>query len=148
MSHWCYPCGKYPTEKEYVKCKEQGHDMDLEDDYQPSRSELGLKPISEGKVRNNSRNDENSTIENIMDFLVKKTSRIVISSNDSSRVYASIQVNEHQETFEIDSKSTKTLRWLKATYYKETREIHSEESFKQALDIIKGQAFYSGKTKI
>src|SRR3989338_7587830 len=147
MPHWCYQCGKYPTDEEYVKCKEQGHDMDLEDDYQPSRSELGLKQISEGKVRNNSRNDENSTIENLMDFLLKKTSRIVISSNDSSRVYASIQVNEHQETFEIDSKSTKTLRWLKATYYKETREIHSEESFKQALDIIKGQALYSEKIK-
>ena len=147
MSHWCYPCGKYPTDEEYVKCKEQGHDIDLEDDYPTSRLELGLKLISEGKVRNNSRKDENSIIENLMDFLLKKKSRIVISSNDSSRVYASIHVNEHQETFEIDSKATKTLSWLKATYYKETREIHSEESFKQALDIIKGQALYSGKTK-
>ena len=148
MSHWCYPCGKYPTDEEYVKCKEQGHDIDLEDDYTPSRSELGLKLISEGKVRNNSRKDENSTIENLMDFLLRKTSRIVISSNDSSRVYASIQVNEHQETFEIDSKATKTLRLFKATYYKETREILPEEYFKQALDIIKGQAIHSEKTKM
>lgn len=147
MAHWCYHCGKYPTEEEYEKCKEQGHDIDLEDDFHPSRTELGLKPIAEGKIHNNSRKDENSTIENLMDFLLKKKSRIVISSNDSSRVYASIHVNEHQETFEIDSKATKTLRWFKATYYKETREIHSEESFKQALDIIKGQAFYSEKTK-
>jgi hypothetical protein len=45
MSHWCYPCGKYPIEEEYEKCKEQGHDMDLEDDYRPNRSESGLKPI-------------------------------------------------------------------------------------------------------
>src|SRR3989338_2466851 len=147
MSHWCNDCGKYPTEKEYEKCKEQEHDIDLEDDYQPSRSELGLKPILKNQFHTNSRKDENSTIEHLMDFLLKKTSRIVISSNDSSRVYASIQVNGHQETFEIDSKATKTLRWLKATYYKETREIHSEESFKQALDIIKGQAFYSEKSK-
>lgn len=147
MPHWCYQCGKYPNEKDYETCKEQGHDIDLEDDYHPSRIELGLKPLSEGKIRNNSRNDEHPTIENLMEFLLKKTSKIIISNNDPSRVYASIQVNEHQETFEIDSKATKTLRWLKATYYKETREIHSEESFKQALDIIKGQAFYGGATK-
>ena len=145
MSHWCYHCGKYPTEEEYEKCKEQKHDIDFENDFHPSRTELGLKPISENKVRN-SRKDENPT-ENLMDFLLKKTSRIVISSNDSSRVYASIQVNDHQETFEIDSKATKTIRWLKSSYYKETREIHSEESFKQALDTIKGQAFYGGSTK-
>ncbi len=147
MDHWCYHCEKYPTEEEYEECKKQGHDIDLEDDYNPSRLELDLKPTSKNKDRSNSRKEENSTIEDLMDFLLKKTSKIVISSNDSSRVYASIYVNEHQETFEIDSRSTKTLRWFKASYYKETREIHSEESFKQALDIIKGQAFISEKTK-
>lgn len=147
MSHWCYQCRKYPTEKEYEKCKEENHDVDLENDYQPTRTELGLKPILQRKGRNNSRSNETSIAEDLMDFLLKKTSRIVISSNDSSRIYASIHVNDHQETFEIDARANKTLRWFKASYYKETREIHSEESFKQALDIIKGQAIHAEKPK-
>ncbi|HEY4681508.1 MAG TPA: hypothetical protein VIH04_09655 [Nitrosarchaeum sp.] len=147
MSHWCYQCGKYPTEKEYEKCKEENHDVDLEDDYQPTRTELGLKPIVQSKGHNNSRSNEISIVEDLMEFLLKKKSKIVISSNDSNRVYASIHVNDHQETFEIDVRANKTLRWFKASYYKETREIHSDESFKQALDIIKGQAIHAKKPK-
>jgi len=44
MSHWCLTCMKYPSEKQYeTVCKEKEHDIDFEDQYQPSRKELGIK---------------------------------------------------------------------------------------------------------
>ncbi len=42
MSHWCFTCKKCPTEEEYEFCKENHHDIDYEDLFQPSRKELGL----------------------------------------------------------------------------------------------------------
>jgi hypothetical protein len=53
LTHWCLTCRKYPTEEEYERiCKERQHDIDFEDQFQPSRKELGLsvKPKSEKKT--------------------------------------------------------------------------------------------------
>ncbi len=52
MSHWCLTCKKYPTEEEYETiCKEKQHDIDFEDQFQPSRNELGLSTISKSEKK-------------------------------------------------------------------------------------------------
>ncbi|GKS66870.1 hypothetical protein YTPLAS73_04170 [Nitrosarchaeum sp.] len=53
MSHWCLTCKKYPSEEDYESiCKEKRHDIDFEDQFEPSRKELGLstKSKSENKT--------------------------------------------------------------------------------------------------
>ncbi len=50
MTHWCLTCKKYPTEEQYETiCKEKQHDIDFEDQYDPSRKELGLSNKSKTK---------------------------------------------------------------------------------------------------
>ncbi len=52
MSHWCLTCMKYPTEEQYETiCKEKEHDIDFEDEYQPSRKQLGLETKSKSEKK-------------------------------------------------------------------------------------------------
>ncbi|MEW6042939.1 MAG: hypothetical protein AB1608_01605 [Thermoproteota archaeon] len=55
--------------------------------------------------------------QKLYEFLQDRIKRIVISQNDSSRVYALVEINGHNETIELDTK--RAVSWLKSSFYKE-----------------------------
>ena len=91
-------------------------------------------------------NQDKGTVDKIIDFIHSKTAKIVRSKQDTSKIYAKILVNDHYETFEIDENSTRLILWLKNSFKKQTGKIHSTESFKQAIEYVKGDAFYNENT--
>ncbi len=91
-------------------------------------------------------NTEKVPIDKIIDFLHSKTVKIVRSKQDTSKIYAKIQVNDHYETFEIDENSTRLILWLKNSFKKQTGKIYPTDSFKQAIEYVKGDAFYNDNT--
>lgn len=93
-------------------------------------------------------NQDKVPIDKIIDFIHLKTAKIVRSKHDTSKIYAKIEVNDHYETFEIDENSTRLILWLKNSFKKQTGKIYATESFKQAIEYVKGDAFYNENTKL
>ena len=130
MSHWCLTCMKYPSKEDYETiCKEQNHDIDFEDQYNPSREELGLEK---------SKQESETQVKKLLKFVTPQVKKLVISESDSSGIYGLVTVNNHLETIEMGS--SQSISWLKAKYFEETHDIFSEESYKSALDMIRARA--------
>lgn len=137
MSHWCYTCLKYPTEEQYETiCKEKDHDIDFEDQFNPTNKELGIEtPKQESETH----------VKKLLKFIVPQIKKLVISESDSSRIYGLVSVNNHLETIEIGT--GQSINWLKAKYFEETKDVFSEESYKAALDLIISRAPYMEQVK-
>ena len=60
----------------------------------PKKDHVELDPETE---------EQPSNVELLLNFLSDKIKRIVISSNDSSKVYALISVKDHFETIDLGS---------------------------------------------
>ena len=105
-----------------------------------------LKPISPESIMDEDKvelkNDENmeqpSTVDLLLNFLGNKIKKIVISSNDSSTVYALISVKDHFET--IDLSSNQAIDWLKANYYMKNFKVFSDEDYKKSLGLIRAKS--------
>ena len=74
----------------------------------------------------------------LLKFVTPKIKKLIISDTDSSEIYGLVVVNGHLETMEIGS--SQSIRWLKATYFEQTEEIFSRESYISALEMIKARS--------
>lgn len=76
-------------------------------------------------------------------FLEDKIKRIVISQNDSSRVYAVMEINGHNETIELNTE--RATNWLKSSYYKEKSEFYPNQAYEDVLNLVRSNAQFSDK---
>jgi len=132
----CFDCSKDVTGQEKDSCKEQGHDLDYTNQWD------GGPTLSQVREREKAKEPQKN-ISKLLDFAKKNIVKIIISQNDSSRVYALIKSDDHLETIELGSVSS--VSWLKAKYYDEKKEILSDESYKSLIDLIRAKAQFSDK---
>lgn len=79
----------------------------------------------------------------IYEFLQHKVKRIIISHNDSSRVYALVEINGHHETIELGT--AKSISWLRSSYYKGKSEFYPNQVYEDVLNLVKSNAQFSDK---
>ena len=82
--------------------------------------------------------------QTLYNFLQGKIKKIVISQNDSSRVYALVEINGHNETIELNT--TRAVNWLKSSYHKEKLEFYPNQVYVEVLNLVGSNAQFSDKT--
>jgi len=82
--------------------------------------------------------NEKSTAKKLVEFLEHNISKRVVSKSDSSKVFVLIPINYHVESFDLSS--TRIKHWLKSSYYDANEQIHSDEPYKNAIDLILAKA--------
>ena len=85
--------------------------------------------------------EEKSAAKKLVEFLEHNIAKTVISKSDSSKVFVLIPINGHVESFDLTS--SKIKHWLKSNYYTANKEIHSDEVYKNAIDLIRARAIIS-----
>jgi len=80
--------------------------------------------------------------QKIYKFAKMQIDEIVISKTDSSMVYGIIQINNHKETILLGS--YESIQWLKALYFKEDSDFHSDDIYKKVLSMITAQVQQQG----
>ncbi len=83
--------------------------------------------------------------QKLYNFLQDKIKRIVVSQNDSSRVYALVEINEHNETIELTT--SRAVSWLKSSYYKEKSEFYPNQTYEDVLNLVRSNAQFSDKVE-
>lgn len=81
--------------------------------------------------------------QKLYEFLHHKVKRIVISQNDSSRIYALVEISGHYETIELGT--SKSINWLRTSYYKEKSEFYSNQIYEDVLNLVKSNTQFSDK---
>lgn len=89
--------------------------------------------------------EEKKQTEILIEFINKRIHRIVKSSNDSSKVFALISANNHKETIELGTH--KSINWLKSEYYNTTKKVFGDDSYKQALSLIRAKSLFDENIK-
>ena len=87
--------------------------------------------------------DEKTHTEILLKFIEEKIHCKIKSANDSSKVFVLISTNNHKETVELGSQQA--INWLKSEYYKSANKVFGEESYKQALSLIKAKSLFDEK---
>jgi len=70
----------------------------------------------------------------IYNFARSRIRKLIVSDADSSRVYALIQRNAHNETIQLDTR--KFELWLKSEFHRSTNLIPSDSYFNQASSLL------------
>lgn len=97
-------------------------------------------------VKDRSKKPAENQSKKLYKFLQDKVKRVVISQNDSSRVYALVKINDHYETVEIGT--PKSINWLRSVYYKDRMGFCSVKTCEDALGLLKANALFSDKVRI
>jgi len=117
----------------------------------PPLPESELKTVFESAVEHVEENPIKQTVEGaknikeLYDFAKRKIKKTIISKSDSNQIFAKIENNKHIET--IDLNSAKARSWLLYNYKQETKKLGSAESYKNALEGIKGDALFDSSNK-
>jgi len=86
--------------------------------------------------------EKKSLAQKIYKFAKMQIDEIVISKTDSAMVYGIIQINNHKETILLGS--YESIQWLKALYFKEDSDFHSDDIYKKVLSMITAQVQQHG----
>lgn len=81
--------------------------------------------------------------QKLYNFLQDKIKKIVISQNDSSRVYALVEISGHNETIELST--SRAVSWLKSSYYREKSEFYPNQVYEDVLNLVRSNAQFSDK---
>ncbi len=79
----------------------------------------------------------------LSEFIIKNTKKIILSQNDSSRIYAIVSVDDHCETIELGTQ--RSIDWLTQAYYSQTKKIHSPSSYENAINFVRSTSIFSSK---
>jgi len=79
----------------------------------------------------------------LYEFFQHKVKRVVISQNDSSRIYALVEINGHYETIELGT--SKSVNWLRSSYHKEKSKFYSNQFYEDVLNLVRSNAQFSDK---
>ena len=79
----------------------------------------------------------------LAEFVISNTKKMIISENDTSRIYAIVTVDNHNETIEIGTQ--RSIDWLIQAYYKETQKIISNTTSENTINFVRAQAIFSPK---
>ena len=79
----------------------------------------------------------------LAEFVTSNTKKMVISENDTSRIYAIVTVDNHNETIELGSQ--RSIDWLIQAYYRETEKIISNTTSENTINFVRAQAIFSPK---
>jgi|CXWL01.1.fsa_nt_gi hypothetical protein len=85
---------------------------------------------------------EENTSEKIYKFIKTKIKKCIVLENDSSQVFALIENNGHIETLDLSSTKAKSL--FRYSYYSQTGNNHSEDTYTSALLLVKAEAMHGG----
>lgn len=88
--------------------------------------------------------DEQTSLK-IYKFAKNKIKKFIVSDIDLNQVFGFIETNNHIETIDISSSKAKT--WLRYSYFKEYGENHSDESYVNALRLLKAEAIYENSPR-
>lgn len=86
------------------------------------------------QLNDNEKEQSESISNRIYAFARSRIRKFVVSESDSSRIFALIQRNEHNETIELNTKRSEL--WLKSEFRRATNLIPSDNSFTRALSIL------------
>ena len=79
----------------------------------------------------------------LAEFVISNTKKIVISENDSSRIYAIVSVEDHNETIELGSQ--RSIDWLVQAYYRKKEKILSSTVAENTINFVRAQSVFSPK---
>jgi hypothetical protein len=131
MTHFCFVCGKRPTPKQFESCKELGHDIDYEDDFQP--------------ISSNQKKEQYSNQTKLLKFATPRIKKLVQSDSDSNQVWAVVEADDHFESFKLGS--TASIDWLKSEYFSKEKEFFSDDVYKMTLSLIRANARHAKASK-
>lgn len=126
------------TGKEKNLCKEQNHDLDYDHNWDN-------KTIDNSKDVQLKECPDRSKTEKLIEFVKLHLVKIVISANDSSKVFCLVKIQGHYETIEIGTDHA--LSWLKAAYYDQSRELLSDDAYERVLRLIRAKALQNKRIK-
>ena len=79
----------------------------------------------------------------LAEFVIANTKKIIISENDSSRIYAIVLSEDHNETIELGT--PRSIDWLIYEYYKKTKKIILSTISENTIKFVRAQASFSSK---
>jgi len=84
--------------------------------------------------------------QKIYEFTRNQIEQIVVSDTDSTMVCGIIQVNNHKETVQLGS--YESIQWLRALYFNQDHDFHSDDVFKNVLSMLVAQAQQEDAPKV
>jgi len=127
---------KHEHESMYDNCKWEDYDINKD-----------CSAIDEAEIKQANQTENNSISEKLYAFASSKIKKKVLAQGDSNSVYILIENNGHTESVSLADARTKD--WLRYLYYKETGENHSDESYKNALSLIRSEVLMDAvKTEV
>ena len=137
MTHYCFTCECYPTSEKYeTVCRELGHDIDFENQYNTAKIE--------GKERQSEKKSDAGKAE-LLEFVKKNILTVIVSSSDSSQFYGLVEINGHLESINLNSKYA--ISWLRSRYYQATENFHGNEMYENVISLVRDQAIFSSAVK-
>ena len=103
---------------------------------------------NESKIINSHVEDDEEKIsdtQKVLNFAENNILKKVRSFENHSNVYGIIKINNNNKVLLLNSKEC--TQWLKSTYYDDSGKVHSNDLYKNALEIIIAQAI-TNETKI
>ncbi len=100
------------------------------------------------KTQNNLDGDSRSEQKKLYDFALTRIDKLVISENDSDKVFAIVRNNNHNETISLST--TKAIHWLTNEHmqFGDSDKLYSSDFYKTILNSIISKASMNGTQKV
>jgi len=132
---WCFECKKDQKLDELMVCKDLGHHIDSEQNFDITNHET---------KKTNGKKNENSVLK-IARFAKSEMIKIVTSQSNNTQVFAVVKTNNHCETIELDKNNSKTINWLRVRALRELLKVYSEDACASAIGLLKADALMNEK---
>lgn len=127
-SHYCFNCEEILESDKLENCNDLGHDIDVDDQYQPPSESVEIPESKDDKDR-------------LLAFAEKNIKKVFVSSSDSSQFYGIVEVNGHKESINLNSDSA--ISWLKVRYFEASEKFHGNEMYENVISLIRDKASFS-----
>ncbi len=139
---WCFNCKLDQKDDHLALCKELGHDIDADRNFQITKYEINqMKGITEKK----SKQEAENPVEKLLHFAISLMIKIRVSQADNTRVFVVVKMNNHFETIELDKKNSKAVNWLRVEAYDKLKEMYSEENCANTIGFLRAKALMKEK---
>jgi len=91
------------------------------------------------------REEDLNQTKKLYEFIKQNVVKTIVSEHNSNEVYVIIKNNEHEETINLETNSS--MSWLRYSHHKESNQIYSADSYKNAIIQLKSDAVCNGSIR-
>ena len=136
---WCFECDLDQKGDHLALCKELGHDVDSERNFQITNNEV--------KKMNRTEEKKENPVQKLAKFATSEMIRVCKSQSDNTRVFAVVKMNNHFETIELDKNNSRTNNWLRVSASEKLNEMFTEETCASVIGFLKAKAIMNEEIK-